>query len=214
MTGKVLEKIRSVYTLVPYETEEFSEFNLAGMDFVVEAWDDEKLGRISLMAASGMNGAMSMTSLIINPVAVDAPLFNLDIIGVPGQRMLYMELYDTLLAADRDEAPYKAAKDLWASIPDIPGKPAWYDEIRYASSVTKAAPEAMSDDLNTLIEQFSNAYLGQLAAAPACDPDAKKAKADAYRDGLLDNGGPATDAFLKVWGKEKTAQFFKEVLFG
>ena len=39
-------------------------------------------------------------------------------------------------------------------------------------------------------------------------------KADAYRDGLLDNGGPATDAFLKVWGKEKTAELFQKVLFG
>ena len=42
----------------------------------------------------------------------------------------------------------------------------------------------------------------------------KKHKADQYRDGLLENGGPAVDTFLKAWGKEKTKRFFEEVLFG
>ena len=214
MTGKMLEKLQTKYTFIPCETEDFKEFSLAGMDFKVSGWDAEGLGRVSLMDAVGMGGQMTMSSLIVNPILVDAPLFNLDIIGVPGQRMLYMELYDTLLSGERDEADYAAVKDAWPSLPDIPGKPAWYDDIRYTSSVTKAAPAAMSDDMDKLIEQFCDVYLARLADAPLCSPAAKKEKADAYRDGLLNNGGPATDSFLKVWGKEKTEQLFKEILFG
>jgi len=47
-----------------------------------------------------------------------------------------------------------------------------------------------------------------------CDPERKKEKARAYSNGLLEHGGPAVNNFLKVWGKEKTEDFFGRVLFG
>lgn len=37
---------------------------------------------------------------------------------------------------------------------------------------------------------------------------------DAYVQGLLDNGGAATDGYLKVYGYEKTSELFKKVMFG
>ncbi len=44
--------------------------------------------------------------------------------------------------------------------------------------------------------------------------DLKKEKASLYSNGLIENGGPATDPFIQSFGKEKTKKFFKEVLFG
>ena len=44
--------------------------------------------------------------------------------------------------------------------------------------------------------------------------EAKKAKAAIYSNGLIENGGPATDPFLQAFGKEKTKEFFEKVLFG
>ena len=102
MTDKLLKEIGEIYPLTRCEAPEFDSFNLAGMDFVTKGWKAEGLGQVSLMEASGMGGAMGMTSLIVNPIEIDAPLFNLDIISLPGKKMLYMELYDTLLTAKRN----------------------------------------------------------------------------------------------------------------
>ena len=214
MTDKLLSEIREIYPLTPAEAPEFDAFNLAGMDFTTQGWKAQGLGQVSLMKAVGMGGAMTMASLIVNPLEVDAPLFNLDIIGLPGKKMLYMELYDTLLNAKRNEAPFTAIRDEYADIADIPGKPCWYDDIRYGASVTKCAVSGQEGRLDELMARFSEVYLDLLKDARCCDPAAKKVKADAYRDGLLTNGGPATDAFLKVWGKEKTSELFQKVLFG
>ncbi len=214
MTNKVLNEIREIYPLTPCEAPEFDRFDLAGMDFTTKGWKAQGLGQVSLMTATGMGGAMGMTSLIVNPLEIDAPLFNLDIISLPGKKMLYMELYDTLLDAGRAESVFAAIRDDFGDIADIPGKPCWYDGIRYAASVTKCAAAGQEDRLDELIARYGQAYVDLLKDARPCDPAAKKVKADAYRDGLLDHGGPATDAFLKVWGKEKTGELFREVLFG
>ncbi len=214
MTDKLLNGIREIYPFTPVDAPEFDAFNLAGMDFTTRGWKAEGLGQVSLMAATGMGGAMSMTSLIVNPIHIDAPLFNLDVISLPGKRMLYMELYDTLLDAKRTESIFTAVRDDFADIMDIPGKPCWYDDIRYGASVTKCAVAGQEGRLDELIGRYAEEYLNLLKDARCCDPAAKKVRADAYRDGLLNNGGPATDAFLKVWGKEKTSVLFRKVLFG
>jgi hypothetical protein len=63
-----------------------------------------------------------------------------------------------------------------------------------------------------MILDYVDAYL----SAPAdvvTDIDAKKARNNVYISGLLDNGGVATDLFIKRYGRETTSMFFKEVLF-
>jgi len=214
MTNQLIDELKEIYPFIPCEAPEFDAFNVAGMDFTTRGWDAQGLGRVSLMEAKGMGGAMTMTALIVNPMEIDAPLFNLDLISLPGKKMLYMELYDTLLAAPRNEAPFAAIRGDYGEIMDLPGKPCWYDDIRYGASVTKCAMAGQEGRLDELMARFGEEYLDLLKDARPCDPAQKKGKADAYRDGLLANGGPATDAFLKVWGKEKTAELFQKVLFG
>ena len=214
MADKLISELKEIYPFTLCEAPEFDAFNVAGMDFLVKGWDARGLGRVSLMEAKGMGGAMTMTALIVNPIEIDAPLFNLDLISLPGKKMLYMELYDTLLSAPRNETPFAAIRAEFADIADIPTKPCWYDDIRYGASVTKCAVTGQEARLDELMARFGEEYLDLLKDARPCDPAQKKVKADAYRDGLLEHGGPATDAFLKVWGKEKTAELFEKVLFG
>ena len=214
MTEKLVSELRELYPFTPCEAPDFERFSLNFMDFTVRGWDAEGLGRVSLVEATGMGGAMTMTALIVNPIEIDAPLFNLDLIAMPGKRMLYMELYDTLLAAKRNEAPFAAIREEYGDIADIPGKPCWYDDIRYGASVTKCAVAGQEARLDELMARFGEEYLTLLQDARCCDPAQKKVKADAYRDGLLAHGGPATDGFLKTWGPEKTGRLFREVLFG
>ena len=214
MTNQLITELKDIYPFTPCAAPEFDAFNMAGMDFTMKGWDAQGLGRVSLMEAKDMGGVMTMTALIVNPIAVDAPLFNLDLISMPGKRMLYMELYDTLLTAPRNEALFGAIRADYGDIMDIPGKPCWYDDIRYSASVTKCAVAGQEEKLDELMARYGEAYLDLLKDAHPCDPAQKKVKADAYRDGLLEHGGPATDTFLRVWGREKTAELFEKVLFG
>ena len=62
--------------------------------------------------------------------------------------------------------------------------------------------------------QYMNAFLADARLAAPCQADAKREKASVYVEGLLSNGGPSTDVFKKSIGEEKTAQLFREVLFG
>ena len=214
MTNQLISELKAIYPFTPCDAPEYEKFNVAGMDFTVKGWDARGLGRVSLMEAAGMGGAMTMTALIVNPIEIDAPLFNLDLIALPGKRMLYMELYDTLLNAQRNETPFAAIRAEFADIADIPTKPCWYDDIRYTASVTKCALAGQEARLDELMARFGEEYLTLLKDARPCDPAQKKVRADDYRDGLLSHGGPATDGFLKTWGREKTAELFEKVLFG
>ncbi|MBP5767284.1 MAG: hypothetical protein J6X47_09930, partial [Clostridia bacterium] len=58
-----------------------------------------------------------------------------------------------------------------------------------------------------------DAYIG-LPAPEVQDVEAKKKKAAVYVEGLLEKGGPSTDAFIKAIGAEKTGELFRKVLFG
>lgn len=46
------------------------------------------------------------------------------------------------------------------------------------------------------------------------DKAAKRALSDSYVQGLLDNGGPSTDQFVKMLGIERTTEYFKKIIFG
>ncbi|MBQ2256649.1 MAG: hypothetical protein II330_07270, partial [Clostridia bacterium] len=50
-------------------------------------------------------------------------------------------------------------------------------------------------------------------AADTADKAQKRARSAAYVDGLLENGGPPTNAFKKTLGEDATAKLFREVLF-
>ena len=89
----------------------------------------------------------------------------------------------------------------------------------YLVGIGPGRPEQMTAQAEAAIERSDvlcgyTVYLDLLKDARLCDPVQKKGKADAYRDGLLAHGGPATDAFLKAWGPERTGVLFKKVLFG
>lgn len=211
---KIFEKLNEAFALSPCPPSEYETFQMVGLDFRAKGYESEKLGHVSIQTASGMGGAMEMESLIVNPFYVDGPLLSLDLIVMQGKHTLMLELYDTLVDTLRDEAPFQAIRDSYPQIMDLPHKPNWYDDIHYRASIAKLATDEQAEDLSALIFAYTDRYLELLKAAAPCDAEKKRVKADAYRDGLLSHGGPATDAFLKTWGAEKTGRLFTEVLFG
>jgi hypothetical protein len=214
MLDPILEKFQKEFSFKELEDNEYRSFKVSGMKFEVTGYEVEGIGRASLMNASGMAGLMKMSTLMINPLDVDAPLYSVDIIKAMGNNMLIVEMYDTCLEQKPDEAPFKAIGEKYAHLADMPKEERWYDSIRFASSIAKKVGSKEAKELNAITEEFSNAYLELLRSAVSCDRAAKLEKARAYSHGLIEHGGTAADNFLKNWGKEKTQDFFDKVLFG
>ena len=208
------KKLTNDFDFTPVSNNAYESFSMNGMDFHVTGGDAKGMGHMSLIHASGMNGAFQMDSLIINPFEVDAPLINIDRVITGQGILLMMAQYDTLVSAKREEEAFEAIKKEFSYLPDAPSKEHWYDDLEYKSTMSKMMGVDQKSLSDEIINDYMKAYLEVLQSAKTCNPEQKKIKADTYRDGLLSQGGPATDGFLQAWGKEKTADLFKNVVFG
>ena len=214
MLEAVLDLFKDPFPFTEVEDNDYRSFKLTGMDFSVNGYEVKGIGRASVMNAKGMAGLMKMSTLIINPIDVDAPLLSIDIIKAMGNIILFAEMYDSCLSFSLDEEPFGKICEKYSYLSDNEMGQNWYDDIRYDVSVAKKVPSKHAEDIEALSEEYAKAYLQLLKGADPCDRDAKLVKARAYSHGLVEQGGAATDSFLKSWGKEKTQDFFDKVLFG
>ena len=208
-----LKQLDHLYPLKEIDTKEFSNFRLNGMNFEVKAYDCFAMGRVSLMKSRSAAGIMEVNSMIINPFEIDAPLFSYDLMKVMGNYSLLLEQFNTLVDAQRKEKAFIDLSKKYSYLNDYPSKTCWYDDIRL-SSICKKGKKKDLNSFDQLFDEYFSLYLDLCADALICDEEEKREKANYYRDGLIENGGPATDLFVKKWGKEKTEEFFKEILFG
>jgi hypothetical protein len=212
MIDRILGKIGEKYKLTPVEAVHLATVKSGGMKFEVKAFNAEGLGRVSVMTAKGMMGLMKMDTLIVNPLHVDLPLYSYDRIFAMGNDTLIIELYDTLLGEFDEEVLTEVVKK-YGNIPERDPGEHWYDSIKLKSSVSKKAKKKQSGVVDALAEDHFDAYIGS-PAPEVQDVEAKKKKAAVYVEGLLEKGGPSTDAFIKAIGAEKTGELFRKVLFG
>ncbi|MBQ7360531.1 MAG: hypothetical protein IJW63_10600 [Lachnospiraceae bacterium] len=223
MLNQILEDIKTKYLVTELEVGEFAKLKANGMNFTVQAFKAEGLGHISVMRATGFFGLMKMDTLMINPTAVDLPLYSYDRIYAMGNDTLIVELYDTFVGKeDAQGAPRKSmallaqAKEQFVDLPERDPGEHWYDSIKLPESISKKGKKAQTPAMDELTLKHFEAYL----AAPVELVEgeeikaAKMQKAAVYVNGLLGKGGPSTDVFLKAFGREKTDKLFKEVLFG
>ena len=196
------------------DTKGFGSIKLNGMKYTTHSYYAKGIGHVSRMVVSGMLGLMKMETIVINPFEVDAPLFSYDRIEMPGKITLIEELYNTTIENVFDDKGFIELLRNFTCLADRESKPQWYDDIRYNVSLSKTGKKADKQKIDELETKYLELYLETLRTSKVCDKDAKMAKAKSYSDGLLDNGGPATDLFLKAYGKEKTTNFFRNVVFG
>ena len=90
----------------------------------------------------------------------------------------------------------------------------WYDSIKLKESVAKKGKKTQTNKFNELTTAYLEAYLDGANQLPAVNKEEKKKKASVYVEGLLEHGGLSTDVFKKKMGPEKTAELFRQVLFG
>ena len=207
MTNRLLDSIGKKYPLT--EKNGISSLKVSGMRFDIVSYDALGLGHVSVMRAKGFFGLMRMDTLIVNPSDVDLPLYSYDRIFAMGNDTLIVELYDTLSG---ERFTMKDVKSEYGDLTQRDPGEHWYDSIKLKESISKKGKKCDTPRLDELTVRHFEAYLS--AAVPTENKELKREKASAYVEGLLSKGGPSTDAFKKALGDEKTAEIFRNMLFG
>lgn len=208
----MLAVLKEKHALKQLDVGEWENIKAKGMKFHVQAFEAEGLGHICFMEAKGMMGMMKMDTIVITPKKVDLPLMSFDRVSAGSNRVLIAELYDTVLASTDCKA-IEEEKNKSTSLLIKEEKPHWYDNLRLPESAHYKGKKKQGAEINERALGILNAYLA-LEAKPVKDAEAKNNKSLVYINGLLENGGPATDVFKKQFGDEKTAEFFHKVFFG
>lgn len=210
-TFNLLDMIASAYELIE-KPELAREFKASGMKFSAVAYEAAGFGHVGVMSANGMFGLMKMETLVLNPFSVDAPLFSLDRVHAFWREVLIAEMYDSLLGSSFRADPMEAVA---AQCPNISkDKDYWYEYLVVKPGLNLKGKRKDAAAFDGYSQAFLQAYLEAAAKAEPSDPEEKKHKASVYSEGLLSNGGPATDPVKKAMGAEWTEDFFRKVLFG
>ena len=200
------------YTLMRTNPGEFSRIRGKGMKFRVRSYQAQGGGSLCFLKMKGFWGLMKMETAVFSPIEVDGPLFSMDYIEAFGRQTLLFELYDTSLSHP-DFTDLLPIKEAYSHLPSFkPGKH-WYDYLTLPASDYKRGKN-LKKDLKAYVTDFSERYFDILHTCRPCDPEEKKKKNAEFADGLLKNGGPAVNQFVKIFGREKTALFLKKYMFG
>ncbi len=212
MTNQMYDLIESRFPMTEIDCGEYKTQKIKGMKFKISAYYAEGLGHVSIMTAEGFFGLMKMDTLIINPTSKDMPLFSYDRVLAAGNDTLIFELYDTFLNSADMSLLEEVKKSL--RTPDHDLGEHWYDSIKLPVSVSKKGKKTEKTVFDKFVLSYLNTYLDLAENVDTCDAGAKKEKASVYVEGLLKNGGPSTDIFMKALGREKTENLFRNILFG
>ena len=210
MIQKLLSVISEKYPIKPIEGTNIDGLKASGMKFNIRAYYAEGLGHVSVMTAKGFFGLMKMDTLIVNPKELDLPLYSYDRIFAMGNDVLIVELYDTLV--NMAGFGMKDIKNSYSDLADRDPGEHWYDSIKLPVSISKKGKKLNTPRMNELTLEHFAAYLAE--AKPTDEVSVKMDKASVYVEGLLTKGGPSTDAFKKAIGEERTADLFRNILFG
>lgn len=208
----MMSKIDKAHPLTENNIGEFKYMKAPLMKFDIESYHAEGLGHVSLMSMNAFFGLMKMDTVIINPIEKDLPLLSYDRVYVMGKDTFIVELYDTR-ANKGDLAVLKQVADDSDKYPQHDLGEHWYDNIKLPESIALKAGKDFTTAFDKVAERVIEAYL-ETPTEPEFDGEVKHKKTVDYVEGLLENGGPSTSIFQKLFGKEKTAKLFREVLFG
>ena len=195
---------------------DFKSMKNSKMNTSIEQYYIDGLGNMTFQHAKGMMGLMKMEMMCITPIERDLPLFSFDVIDVMGNYTLIIELYDVMLEKDNAlNDKLLAIKSEFLDLPDDDRGAHWYDGIKMSSSVSKKGKKkAIMAGCNEIYQRYIAEYFSYAAGLETVDADAKCQASNEYVEGLLMNGGPSTDIFVDMLGKEKTTEYFKKYIFG
>ncbi len=215
MVNQALAKLMNAYPLTERDPGEFSKIKYGPMRFTIRWFTGEGLGNVSSMEVKGLMGLFTMEMLVINPIERDLPLLSFDYMTVFTKKTLLVELYDTFIGTGCDLNALMSIKQKLCHLPDHDLGKHWYDDMKLSPSFAKRAGKKHQSDFENAFLTFVDEYLECFKTAELCpDRDKKRAKSAEYVNGLLKNGGPSTNIFLKMLGPDRTRTLFTKIIFG
>lgn len=203
--------LKEKYTVKERNIGAYAVMKKNGMKFNISAYEIEGIGNMSYFTMSAMLGLMKMQTVVFTPLTVDAPLFSFDYINAMGNETLMLELYSTQLG-DIDVSSLDEIKARYHALPDHDLGSHWYDHLKMSPTLAKKGKK-LTEDYKKLCEEFFRGYVTVLSTAAPCERGPKQEKVREYTNGLLNNGGPATDQFRKLFGEEATVELFTKYIF-
>lgn len=215
MNEKILTKLKEAYEIEEHDIGGDAHLSGKGMKYQLHTYHIKGLGHLCTMKMSAMLGIMKMETAVIAAEEKDVPMMNIDFIEVMGRRTQLVEFYDNQLnpLPEKAQDAYMKIKNSTPELQDYQSGEHWYDSILYPFSygkVKKGDPAVFDKVCMEYLEE----YIRQAKEAPDCDPTAKKARTEAFAQGLLDNGGPAVNTFKKQFGDETTARIVRRHMYG
>lgn len=210
----LFEILNKEFKLNKLEIGEYHKVDKKGMHFVIDSYEVEGIGHLSILEMKAMCGLMRMESIILTTYEKDAPLFNIDVIKVLNKTTLLAELYDVQVKPLRENAlnKLKDIKNNNSSLPLYKTEPRWYDSIKYKESLGYSGKKLLPK-YQEISTEYLNEFLQILKSCKNVDIKEKSEMVKVYVNGLLASG-PTAEQFSKLIGKEKTKELFYEHIFG
>lgn len=213
MVETILKTTEQRYQVIERDIGEYKRIKKNGFDFEIHSYEIEGVGYCSLIKMKAMLGLMKMETFVLNPTDKDVPLFSFDLIKVMGNLTLLLEMYDTRIKKEGDFPEIAQIKEEYASLPDHDLGEHWYDYMKLSTSLAKRVKKKYSKEIEELIVKYFDKYLMALDGGESSVKSSKQAISDEYVKGLFANGGPSTDQFIKLIGKEKAEELFGNYVF-
>ncbi len=211
----VRSRLEQRFTLKKEELGADARLSKKGMVFETESYEIPELGHFCILRMNAMLGLMKMETAVLAVNGRDVPLLNLDWVRAFGKETQIAELYDTQLEPCPEEklAEFDAIRTRDDDLPGISSSGHWYDAILYPCSYHKAG-KGLTERLAAAARDYTETFLRQLEAAPACDTAAKAEKTRAFAERLFAEGGPAVDQVTKLFGAETAKRLILRHMYG
>lgn len=211
MIQKFNELVREKFNVNERSIGEYASVKAKGMKFQIHSYEIEGLGAYSTLSMNAMLGLMKMETIVFTPLYVDAPLFSYDRIFAMKNDTLIVELYNTLVG-EYDLSPLAEIKKASDSYTDHDLGEHWYDYLKMSPRISKRE-KVGKNNFDEYTISFINGYLDSLNTAAESNPAVKRMKTSEYVDGLFANGGPSTDQFIKIMGRDIAYDLFTKYIF-
>ena len=206
------------YRIKRNEIGEDARLTKFGMVFTTRSYEVKGAGHLCIMRMKAFGGIMKMETVVIAPYGMDAPLMNVDWVGVLGKETLMVEFYDSQLSPWPDElqAEFRSIASGDADLADRASGAHWYDSIRYSCSYDKSG-KGLTERFNRTAQAYIRTFCRQLSELPGCtrkERQEKRQRIGDFAGELYAQGGPAVDMITKLFGRETAKRVIMRHLYG
>ncbi len=219
LQNAALSVLQARYPLEKLDSGEFAQMRVKDIDFRIRHYAAGDAGHL-LMMDTADSPQMQMATIVLTPLEKNLPLLSIDYMYIGETRAFLIELYALVEKRDtRFESfmeRFTILLNTQSALPDMPMKPAWYDNLRPVSIAKFSSPEndeaiaRLAIDVLELyaeMEQNSPPLASQAATV-------KRRLTENYVDRLLDDGGVTTDIWKQHLGDALLRRYYYEVFFG